>query len=319
MLGGKIKYLSQGEIDARNAGYSPYSTETWRAWEYWANKAGCGHMLTRPDGGPCTCMTISTSIRSRVVPRTGPASEGAFDRQCHMRRRMGPASRGRRRAEYNMKLASYIADGKPAYGVVTGDGVITMNERFGGQHATLREALAGGALAADPRRRRAWARRPTTSCPRSSSCRRSRTRKRSSASASTTNRTPPSTAPRRRSCRTSSRASSTRWCAHEGEMIRPKVSTNFDFEGELALVIGKGGRHIKRGGRALSRRRLHLLLRRHRARFHQIFAGRQQELHRHRPARPLDGDRRRNPRSDQAHADDAAQRRRRCSSPAPTC
>jgi ribulose-5-phosphate 4-epimerase/fuculose-1-phosphate aldolase len=51
-LGGDIKYLSQGEIDARNAGYSPYSTETWRAWEYWANKAGCGHMLSRPDGGP---------------------------------------------------------------------------------------------------------------------------------------------------------------------------------------------------------------------------------------------------------------------------
>ena len=31
---------------------------------------------------------------------------------------------------------------------------------------------------------------------------------------------------------------------HEGEMIRPTVSTNFDFEGELAVVIGKGGRHI---------------------------------------------------------------------------
>ena len=28
-------------------------------------------------------------------------------------------------------------------------------------------------------------------------------------------------------------------------MIRPKVSNNLDFEGELALVIGKGGRHIK--------------------------------------------------------------------------
>jgi len=52
MLGGKIKYLSKGEIDARNKGYSPYSTETWRAWEYWANKAGIGHLLTRPDGRP---------------------------------------------------------------------------------------------------------------------------------------------------------------------------------------------------------------------------------------------------------------------------
>jgi HCOMODA/2-hydroxy-3-carboxy-muconic semialdehyde decarboxylase len=47
-LGGEIKYLAQGEIDARNRGYSPYSSETWRAWEYWANKAGCGHMLTKP-------------------------------------------------------------------------------------------------------------------------------------------------------------------------------------------------------------------------------------------------------------------------------
>jgi len=50
-LGGEIKYLSQGEIDARNRGYSPYSVETWRAWEYWANKAGCGRLLTRPDAG----------------------------------------------------------------------------------------------------------------------------------------------------------------------------------------------------------------------------------------------------------------------------
>jgi HCOMODA/2-hydroxy-3-carboxy-muconic semialdehyde decarboxylase len=48
-LGGGIKYLSDGEIGARAAGYRPYAPETWRAWEYWANKAGCGHMLTRPD------------------------------------------------------------------------------------------------------------------------------------------------------------------------------------------------------------------------------------------------------------------------------
>src|SRR5262250_3054736 len=48
-LGGEIKYLTQGEIDARNRGYSPYSTETWRAWEYWANKAGVGDLLSRPE------------------------------------------------------------------------------------------------------------------------------------------------------------------------------------------------------------------------------------------------------------------------------
>src|SRR4029079_13199539 len=31
---------------------------------------------------------------------------------------------------------------------------------------------------------------------------------------------------------------------HDGEMIRPKLSDNFDYEGELPMVIGKGGRHI---------------------------------------------------------------------------
>ena len=31
---------------------------------------------------------------------------------------------------------------------------------------------------------------------------------------------------------------------HEQPMILPKASTNFDFEGELAVVIGKAGRHI---------------------------------------------------------------------------
>jgi ribulose-5-phosphate 4-epimerase/fuculose-1-phosphate aldolase len=51
-LGGEIKYLSPGEIAARNRGYSPYSVETWRTWEYWANKAGCGHLLTRPAPTP---------------------------------------------------------------------------------------------------------------------------------------------------------------------------------------------------------------------------------------------------------------------------
>jgi HCOMODA/2-hydroxy-3-carboxy-muconic semialdehyde decarboxylase len=44
-LGGEVKGLSQGEIAARAAGYKPDAAETWRAWEYWANRAGCGHLL----------------------------------------------------------------------------------------------------------------------------------------------------------------------------------------------------------------------------------------------------------------------------------
>ena len=42
---GAVKPLSPGEIAARNAGYKPYSPETWRAWEYWATQAGCGELL----------------------------------------------------------------------------------------------------------------------------------------------------------------------------------------------------------------------------------------------------------------------------------
>jgi HCOMODA/2-hydroxy-3-carboxy-muconic semialdehyde decarboxylase len=42
---GKYKPLSDGEIAARAAGYKPYTTQTWRAWEYWARRAGCGHLV----------------------------------------------------------------------------------------------------------------------------------------------------------------------------------------------------------------------------------------------------------------------------------
>ena len=44
---GTVKPLSSGEIAARNAGYKPQSPETWRAWEYWATRAGCRHRLPK--------------------------------------------------------------------------------------------------------------------------------------------------------------------------------------------------------------------------------------------------------------------------------
>ena len=46
-----------------------------------------------------------------------------------------------------MKLASYMANGKACFGVVTGDGVVTLNERLGGRYASLRDMLAADALA----------------------------------------------------------------------------------------------------------------------------------------------------------------------------
>src|ERR1700682_331838 len=45
-----------------------------------------------------------------------------------------------------MKLASYVADGKECFGVVTGDGVVTLNQRLG-RYPDFRAALAGDALA----------------------------------------------------------------------------------------------------------------------------------------------------------------------------
>ncbi len=47
-MGGRPKPLSKGEIAARFRGYKPTSTETWRAWEYWATRAGCADMIGAP-------------------------------------------------------------------------------------------------------------------------------------------------------------------------------------------------------------------------------------------------------------------------------
>lgn len=42
---GALNPLTAGEIAARDAGYKPHSPETWRAWEYWATRAGCSELL----------------------------------------------------------------------------------------------------------------------------------------------------------------------------------------------------------------------------------------------------------------------------------
>jgi hypothetical protein len=47
-MGGKPKPLSKGEIAARATSYKPQGPETWRAWEYWAKRAGCGDMIGEP-------------------------------------------------------------------------------------------------------------------------------------------------------------------------------------------------------------------------------------------------------------------------------
>ena len=142
-----------------------------------------------------------------------------------------------------MKLASYIADGQHAFGVVSGDGVITMNGRIGPVAKNLREALARGLLAqikdaaahAIPDHKLADIKfLPVIPNPQKIACAGINYR----SHASETGREVP------KQPSMFLRFADT-LVGHEGEMIRPTVSTNFDFEGELAAVIGRGGRHIK--------------------------------------------------------------------------
>ena len=172
---------------------------------------------------------------------------------------------------------------REAYGVVTGDGVITMNNRFGGHAASLREALAGDLL---PRIKEAAANAkpdrkladikflPVIPNPERIACAGINYR----SHASETGREIP------KQPSMFLRLADT-LVGHEGEMIRPTISTNFDFEGELAVDHRQRRAPHPEGARARARRRLHLLRRRQRARLPEILRDLRQEFSRHRAAR----------------------------------
>ena len=48
-LGGDVRTLTDGEIAKHGGSNDPYRSDVWRAWEYWANAAGVGDMLWKPD------------------------------------------------------------------------------------------------------------------------------------------------------------------------------------------------------------------------------------------------------------------------------
>jgi 2-keto-4-pentenoate hydratase/2-oxohepta-3-ene-1,7-dioic acid hydratase in catechol pathway len=140
-----------------------------------------------------------------------------------------------------MKLASYTVGGKPSFGVVVGDGVVTMNGRV--RYGTLREALAAGALN-DIRKASEGTRPdhklfditflPAIPDPEKILCAGINYR---SHAAETGRDIPQAPSMFARFVDT--------LVGHDGEMIRPTVSQCFDFEGELAIVIGRTGRHIR--------------------------------------------------------------------------
>jgi 2-keto-4-pentenoate hydratase/2-oxohepta-3-ene-1,7-dioic acid hydratase in catechol pathway len=140
-----------------------------------------------------------------------------------------------------MKLASYVVDGKECFGVVIGDGVVTLNQRLG-RYPDLRAALADGALAemrqatvgTKPDHALAGVKlRPPIPNPEKILCAGINYR---SHAAETGRELPKQPSMFIRLANTLT--------GHDGELIRPSVSQHFDFEGELALVIGRGGRHI---------------------------------------------------------------------------
>ncbi len=139
-----------------------------------------------------------------------------------------------------MKLLSFAADGKEWFGALRDDGVITLNNKVA--QPNLRAALAAGALET----MRSVAERtapdrniedikflPVIPQPGKILCAGINYRSHAAEMARELPKQPSMFI----------RFADT-LVGHGGELIRPKVSDNFDFEGELGLVIGKGGRHI---------------------------------------------------------------------------
>jgi 2-keto-4-pentenoate hydratase/2-oxohepta-3-ene-1,7-dioic acid hydratase in catechol pathway len=140
-----------------------------------------------------------------------------------------------------MKLLSFTAGGKDWFGAVSGDGVVTLNDKIG--QPNLRAALEAGAMQA--MRKAALDAKPDHKLvdikflpvipqPAKILCAGINYR---SHAAEVGRELPKQPSMFVRFTDT--------LVGHDGEMIRPNVSDNFDFEGELAVVIGKPGRHIK--------------------------------------------------------------------------
>jgi 2-keto-4-pentenoate hydratase/2-oxohepta-3-ene-1,7-dioic acid hydratase in catechol pathway len=140
-----------------------------------------------------------------------------------------------------MKLLSFTADDEELFGALSGDGIVTLNDKIG--EPNLCAALAAGLLsrmqeavnAAKPDRKLGDVKfLPLIPRPPKILCAGVNYR----AHAAEVGRDLP------KQPSMFIRFADT-LVGHDGALIRPSVSDNFDFEGELAFVIGKAGRHIK--------------------------------------------------------------------------
>lgn len=141
-----------------------------------------------------------------------------------------------------MKIASYLQGGIPAYGVVADDGLITVSKTLGAKHPDLRAVLDAGAL--DEVKKAAEG-------------------KPADASLDGVAFLPLIPDPAKILCvglnyeahRIEAGRDKTQYptifvrfptsqVGHNQPMIRPKISERYDYEGELAIVIGKHGRYL---------------------------------------------------------------------------
>ena len=141
-----------------------------------------------------------------------------------------------------MKLASYIVDGNATFGVVAGDGIINAMRCLGGRFSTLRQVLAADALEEVVRATTGQAPDhklsdvkflPVVPDPRRIVCVGINYRSHAEETGRDISPAPS----------VFLRLADT-LAGHGGALVRPKVSDMFDFEGELALVIGRPGRHV---------------------------------------------------------------------------
>ena len=141
-----------------------------------------------------------------------------------------------------MKIVSFIHAGRPGYGIVKGAGVVDLSTRFGGRWPTLRSLLAADALAEAEAAARAaeadlpldtLALAPVIPDPDKIICVGLNYRDHVAETGRTVTERPALFA----------RFAGSQ-VGHLQPLVKPAVSDEFDYEGELAVVIGKPGRHI---------------------------------------------------------------------------
>jgi 2-keto-4-pentenoate hydratase/2-oxohepta-3-ene-1,7-dioic acid hydratase in catechol pathway len=144
-----------------------------------------------------------------------------------------------------MRLASFTIRGRPSYGAVIGDGIVDLRVRFGGRFASLLDLLRGHGL----EEAKATIAGVRADYP-----------------VGDVTLLPPVTAPEKILCIGINYANRNKdyneaeipkypsmffrvpgsLAGHGQAIVRPKVSEQFDYEGEIAIVIGLEGRHIAR-------------------------------------------------------------------------